>query len=1458
MLGLAALLQEWGLAAPSAHARTFLCLAGGDIDAAHMSEQLISCCELTSSTMILFLVCMQAAPLVWAATNGMHVLGAELAIPSRHRLSIAQRWAEFMISGAGAVTYLAGRSRAGSHVFVAPVALNPELPAVASSPTRRRQLLRNGHNFAWLTLAALAGTATFEMASHAAFACSALRDASGALPSSALPGQGATFRFGVTEVRSLVETPSDLPLAPTQLDSALARCFQEGRYLSDLLLSDDSVDCEYLAEWAGQIGPPPINELPQGILSQLPSFDTTRFDGVALPAIVQPRTLAWMPRMPRPPPMPDGLCVTSPSQLMPHWRWRGVVRWLRRMLDDLVCVRDEGTDCDRRRPGVLVVGQLALHEWARNRVFDFRLSPSRCATYLDTHAPLDHTLNVDYFRRRLRDYPNQRILSFIAEGVRIRADVELQTVLVPHLLSLANGFSSVVKELKRMSTPELNWYSLHASFPFWPLYCLGEGAQPRKLEDRWRRCEEGGAPRHEVCDESGLRALSLNEASMTHHFPQHFAADTRPEWLDYLAKRHLPPTAEMVAAVAANRGTKWERQRMPTLAQAMRALVVLSRAAHLLGESIYVVGDDVKDYFNHLTHASEELYKMNIVFINSGDVDDPEFSAPKGSLVFINEKRMGFGLHPNSMIAQEFSEVLMHLLRQDVDSVEDPIAESDPRESMRRYLEMRRAVERRTGAHERRLYSCLMYCDDGLLIIVGAARTIRILKIWRKLVTDAGLIMAIPKKRTVGVWCVWIGAIIFAGLGVVAVPRSKILRSSAAIVRLCQSGIEFCEYRSLMGLLEHVRCIARVPKRYTHGLYAPHGADGEGRLGPNTIVRPNPLMSRQFQRWLEILTGACGCVITNVLRRFEIASDLVATFLTASDAATDSHPPGMGGFCHGFWWQYEVAFEHLQWLHITVLELLACAFNMIITSSLLPPRARMLQMVDATSAFYTLADESEHSEVLICAHEALLDCHAFNLAAERTDLVHGAGDANVAGDAASRSQLERLQALGAAIKVRLTRLSLPPECEAIYFRVLDFARSRGRRVRVSHRPPTPTMPPSGRSFLEHLEMALGQEFSSRVEMDGPPARDYDFFRAISEHLQVDDVRDRLIRDLERARADQMDASLLVAQCHRGYNEAINDIASCRAYQHGLMTRHNALLRRPMVLTLRWQQTFFDIEMCWEAASRQLLQAQQRRAYWREQCDSTRAFLRTARTRLDFFQALLDAADAGAHSLTFGQPALPLPPQPADIPQPILNYWPDFAADPDPDGNDPELAVLLPPHPIEPYLQGVGDLVFDIEHAPPSPQRAAQPLMPPAPWRPDVHPPPCAFASFAHLLHVGPASGPLFVSSEPMPLSRTLGSLPTPQHAAPIARRAGAGDDADDNDSDHGDGADGNDGGGGGDDDNDDGSNDDNGDGGDGSDGDRSDGPNLGPHPEHQRLGLNVTTLLPHSVVTPLPGTVTTW
>jgi hypothetical protein len=279
----------------------------------------------------------------------------------------------------------------------------------------------------------------------------------------------------------------------------------------------------------------------------------------------------------------------------------------------------------------------------------------------------------------MHGYPNQQLLSMIVEGVRYQADVELQGVFVPHLVSLPKGYTSVRKELDRLE--RLGWYEYYARLPFWPVYSNAQGATPRKLEQRWRRTTEGGGPRHEMYDTDGLRAWSLNDASRRLHVPRHFAADRRVEMVDYLRACTLPPTADDIARLALNRNTKWPRQRMPTIDHVMRDLVVLRRAAHLLGEPVYIFGDDVKDYFNHLENAPEELWKSVITFLgadNDLEARVRPLAGAEADVIFVSERRMGFGLHPNSNVAQQFSEALNDLLREDVDPIEDPILKQDP------------------------------------------------------------------------------------------------------------------------------------------------------------------------------------------------------------------------------------------------------------------------------------------------------------------------------------------------------------------------------------------------------------------------------------------------------------------------------------------------------------------------------------------------------------------------------------------------------------------------------------------------------------------------------------------------------------------------------------------------------------------------------------------------------------
>ena len=78
-------------------------------------------------------------------------------------------------------------------------------------------------------------------------------------------------------------------------------------------------------------------------------------------------------------------------------------------------------------------------------------------------------------------------------------------------------------------------------------------------------------------------------------------------------------------------------------------------------------GNDVKDYFNHCINDVSELALMQIVWVGADDFDPATHSTTHdrvgNHLVFVVERRMGFGIHPNAGIAQELSEAVDYIFR---------------------------------------------------------------------------------------------------------------------------------------------------------------------------------------------------------------------------------------------------------------------------------------------------------------------------------------------------------------------------------------------------------------------------------------------------------------------------------------------------------------------------------------------------------------------------------------------------------------------------------------------------------------------------------------------------------------------------------------------------------------------------------------------------------------------------
>ena len=1037
------------------------------------------------AAVLLVFVSVLLRPLVYAHVNGFTMHGIVLPELDTRTSCVhaAQSIVTTVVGATAASAFLVGEYVGGARLTVAPLDFRPARHLMCRSRKSRLACLASGCTFMWCTLAALAGTPTGDAAARAVLACEAYIKPGHMLadfPPDALIAPLA-FRIGAMAATSVLSRPLLDHVASPPAWRAIADSARQNQLLIDALhaASDD----ELLAGWVDRIGPIDPTDVPASLLAALPGFDEPGLEAQPYTPVYVPYDTPWLPLPPRQPdPSPDApMCVRSPFDMMVPATQRAVRAWIIHALQDLVRIRlavAEGREArlasgeERRdRPRAFAVGQLELHPWARGRVWDCR---GPCCKMLDFQAPINTHLNLAYLRERLADYPDQYFVANLLEGARLDADVELQSVFVPHLVSLPRGYKAVGKELRRMR--KLGWYDFFPDFPFWPMYLNAQGSTARKLEPgRDRRTTEGSGPRMPTFDLSGLAAISINAASFMYHMPQHFISDTRPEMLAWLRARGLPPPSsvdELRRTVS-----KWHKELKPDLARLMRDLAVLKRAGYIFNVPVYGYGDDARDYFNQLAMAECELHKLGIVFLaEPGDLSDlPPVGAPFASdqLIFISELRLGFGTHGASNLAQRFSEALLHLFRLDMDAAEGPFFDG-PTPAMRQWLLARRKVAESLAAAEqaacqaqsscmpaptadvverhfqvqRRLYTVFMYTDDPIWIVVDVDRTLRALRVWRRLTNAVNLIMAIPEKRHLGVQILWLGVLVMISLGIVVVPKAKLLRASSTVAQVLAGGQPFHVYRSLIGLLEHLRAVNLQGRNVMHGLYAPHTPTGASRFGPDGRVHCDALMLAQLHRWQTLLRHSAGVSVRRAFTRAEVEPSLsTLTVFGCSDACFgDAEPNGIGGFCHGLYWQFSVPTRDDDVLSTPVLEFLGVAFNIIALAarvqSLLGAHGTFLLRTDALTTALVLPRESQKSPLLVDAFHFLALTEEWQRLAPILRIQHIFGDTMAMSDPLSRGRLEEFRARCRQLGIQPVLVDLPPQCRHIYDCVVQLERAR--------------------------------------------------------------------------------------------------------------------------------------------------------------------------------------------------------------------------------------------------------------------------------------------------------------------------------------------------------------------------------------------------------------------------------
>ena len=368
--------------------------------------------------------------------------------------------------------------------------------------------------------------------------------------------------------------------------------------------------------------------------------------------------------------------------------------------------------------------------------------------------------------------------------------------------------------------------------------------------------------------------------------------------------------------------------------------------------------------------------------------------------------------------------------------------------------------------------------------------------------------MAIAEKRTLGVAFEWLGVIFVPLVGLVFIPRNKLLRALAALRAARGGTLVVGDYRSLLGLLEHVRGVLRISRCSMHGLWRLLTND------PAACVVFPAWAQRRLDNWIDMLSATGGRTIFDVLRpeqewltAFVARERQMRLWLVVSTDAARSHDPrarkGLGFYCHGFYMHFPIIPFAMELLPIGILELLAIVFALLSLGPRLPKGAFIRLETDSISSAFTLTEETARTACGQLALQLLLANAIVNELLPHIFVQHIFGDANPFADCASRGKLVELRRRCVQVKVQPVSVSPSPDAVHIYLAVLkEAAREAGRlgeynRLLLSGGLLLPRADPvvgtSSSSFLwqEDIEFmfSLAQRLAAQAPQGSPPARE---------------------------------------------------------------------------------------------------------------------------------------------------------------------------------------------------------------------------------------------------------------------------------------------------------------------------------------------------------------------------------
>ena len=260
------------------------------------------------------------------------------------------------------------------------------------------------------------------------------------------------------------------------------------------------------------------------------------------------------------------------------------------------------------------------------------------------------------------------------------------------------------------------------------------------------------------------------------------------------------------------------------------------------------------------------------------------------------------------------------------------------------------------------------------------------------------------------------------------------LRAFSAIDQACNDSLNFDQYQSLIGFLEHLRAVLFLRGGKNYGRYDPLNWS----LEPIEKVKCSSLAKLQLNRFKHRLTVQAGSSVQHMQAflsgqplpkvKHAVAACWWVIFSDAAKEGTDLS--GLGGWICGFVWRVPLTQEDLK-LHISALEAIAAVVNVISAYSLLggtdclPADTCVEAHVDAQATAQVLIKGRAKSKALAHLHLLALQQKEFTGLLPFLMVKHVFGLGNIASDAASRGYDHVLKIIAKGTGVKLIWLPEP-------------------------------------------------------------------------------------------------------------------------------------------------------------------------------------------------------------------------------------------------------------------------------------------------------------------------------------------------------------------------------------------------------------------------------------------------